>query len=185
MICSRSTSCNVHVVRDCWGNRHLWAWKSIQKIPFVKSVDMMLSPILSIRVDQLLKDATLAFVSTYPSWLSGYQAWLVWLLNKSLELNHFKHFGDSSFSRKIAVIVLKLWNLVKGKKRAKSRTFNLETWISHCETNIIGQLGHKKLDGEGWVGSRWLLGGWSDWNYKVQKEQDGAKISNLILWMDI
>lgn len=85
-------------------------------------------------VDHILKDVTRSFVSTYPSWLSGYQAWLVWLLNKSPELNHLKHFGDFSLPRKIALIVLKLWNLVKNREGAEGRTLNLE--IAYFQTSV-------------------------------------------------
>ena len=106
----------------------------------------MLNLIKSITVDHIPKDVTRLFVSAYPSWLLGY---LVWLLNKSPELNHLKYFGDLSLPRKIALIVLKIWNLIKNGQRTEGRTFDLEICISHSTTEMMDQLSRKYEDSKG------------------------------------
>lgn len=114
----------------------------------------MLNLIKSITVDHIPKDVTRLFVSAYPSWLLGY---LVWLLNKSPELNHLKYFGDLSLPRKIALIVLKIWNLIKNGQRTEGRTFDLEICISHSTTEMMDQLSRKYEDSKGWMRSRWYV----------------------------
>ncbi len=146
---------------------------------------MILNLIKGISIDYIPRDIMQLHVTTSLSRLLSYRAWLFWLFNKSPKLNHFKHFGYFSLSPKIAPIVLKLWNLVKNKKVSEGCIFNLEIQISHCKTDMRDQLGHKSTDDKGWVRSRWLLGGWSDWSYRVRREQTGAEISNLIVWIDI
>ena len=86
----------------------------------------MLNLIESILVDQLPKEVTRLFLFSYPSWLSGYQAWLVWLLNKNSKFNRPTHYGDLFLLRKIAFILLKLRNFVRNRKGAGDRTCNLE-----------------------------------------------------------